>query len=114
MSGEWRSCGNVLSDGALNGLCSVCLLRKGLAGHSASSGDTAPAMSLTVAPGVSALVTLYRSLGGLPRVMLRDSELGDGHRRWSSRVRRRCPQRGMALAGCSSWARSPAGGWVQS
>ena len=78
MSGECRGCGNVLSDGALNGLCPMCLLRQGLAGNSASSGETAPAMSLTVAPALSALATLDRSLGGLPRVMLRDSELGDG------------------------------------
>ncbi len=75
MSGECRGCGNVLPDRALSGLCPVCLLRQGLAGISASSGDTAPAMSLTVAPAASALATLDRSLGGLPRVLLRDSEL---------------------------------------
>ena len=35
-----RGCGNVLPNGALNGLCPVCLLREGLAGTTSSRGAT--------------------------------------------------------------------------
>ncbi len=71
-----RGCGNVLPHGSLNGLCPVCLLQEGLAGDG-SAVDTGPFMSGTHAAS-GALATLDESIGGLPRVLLRDSELGDG------------------------------------
>src|SRR5271170_805697 len=75
MGGEnrCRGCGNVLPNGALDGLCPVCLLREGLA-DDGSAEETGPFMSATS----SALATLDKSLGGLPHVLLRDSALGSG------------------------------------
>ena len=71
-----RGCGNPLPIGALDGLCPVCLLREGLGGDGSAAGATGPFMSATHAPGL--LDTLAGTLGGLPRVLLRDSEIGDG------------------------------------
>jgi len=71
-----RACGNVLPNGALNGLCPVCLLQEGLAGDG-SAVDTGPFMSGTHAES-GALATLDKSIGGLPRVLLRDSDVGSG------------------------------------
>jgi eukaryotic-like serine/threonine-protein kinase len=71
-----RGCGNVLPGGALNGLCPVCLFREGLA-DDRLAGETGPFMSGTQEL-TSALDTLDKSLGGLPHVLLRDSELGSG------------------------------------
>jgi len=73
-----RGCGNLLPDGALNGLCPVCLLREGLAGDGDDPAwsDTGPFMSGSHVAG--ALASLDRTLGGLPRVLLRDSELSEG------------------------------------
>ncbi|MFI5454218.1 MAG: protein kinase [Isosphaerales bacterium] len=74
-----RGCGNLLAHGALNGLCPVCLLREGLAGakDEPAWSDTGPFMSGPHAPA-GALASLDRTLGGLPRVLLRDSELSEG------------------------------------
>jgi len=74
-----RGCGNLLPDGALNGLCPVCLLREGLAGDrdNPARSDTGPFMSGTNA-AAGALASLDRTLGGLPHVLLRDSELSEG------------------------------------
>ncbi len=71
-----RGCGNVLPNGALNGLCPVCLLQEGLAGDG-SADDTGPVMCGTREPA-GALATLDKSIGGLPRVLLRDSEIESG------------------------------------
>jgi len=62
----------------LNGLCPVCLLREGLAGAGADPAwnDTGPFMSGSHVAG--ALATLEKTLGGLPHVLLRDSELSEG------------------------------------
>jgi eukaryotic-like serine/threonine-protein kinase len=68
-----RGRGSVLPNGTLNGLCPVCLLRQGLA-DDGSAVETGPFMSGTH-DTVSALAGLDKSLGGLPRVLLRDSEL---------------------------------------
>jgi hypothetical protein len=65
-----RGCGNELRNGGLNGLCPICLFREGLASD-ASGLETGPFMSMT-------LTSLDKSLGGLARVLLRDSELSDG------------------------------------
>jgi eukaryotic-like serine/threonine-protein kinase len=71
-----RTCGNAMPNGTLTGLCPVCLFREGLAGDG-SAVATGPFMSGT--QGVtSALATFDKSLGGLPHVLLRDSELNDG------------------------------------
>jgi hypothetical protein len=71
-----RGCGNVLPNGALNGLCPVCLFRQGLADHG-SAVKTGPFMSGTHQTA-SALAGLDQSLGGLPRVLLRGSDLESG------------------------------------
>jgi eukaryotic-like serine/threonine-protein kinase len=71
-----RGCGNVLLNETLNGLCPVCLFREGLAGDG-SAVATGPFMSGTQG-ATSALATLDKSLGGLPHVLLRDSDLNDG------------------------------------
>ncbi|HEX8203366.1 MAG TPA: serine/threonine-protein kinase, partial [Isosphaeraceae bacterium] len=71
--GRCPGCGNALPDGSLQGLCSVCLLREGLAGGvppSPSHEDTIPVAP--AAPGV--LETLAEAVGGMPRVLLRDIE----------------------------------------
>ena len=73
-----RGCGNPLPIGALDGLCPVCLPAQGLGGDGSASGVTGPFMSATTRPGL--LDTLARTTGGLPRVLLRDSEIGDGSR----------------------------------
>ena len=70
-----RGCGNVLPNGTLNGLCPVCLLRQGLT-DDGSAVKTGPFMSGTH-DTASALASSDKSLGGLPRVLLRDSELGE-------------------------------------
>ena len=69
-----RGCGNVLPTEALNGLCPICLLREGMASDG-STGDDEPIMSATHAAS-SVLATLDRSIGGLPRILLRDSDAG--------------------------------------
>ena len=71
-----RKCGNILPNRTLDGLCPVCLFREGLAGDG-SAVATGPFMSGTQG-ATSALATLDKSLGGLPHVLLRDSELNDG------------------------------------
>jgi eukaryotic-like serine/threonine-protein kinase len=71
-----RTCGNALPNGTLPGLCPVCLFREGLAGDG-SAVATGPFMSGTQGT-TSALATLDKSLGGLPHVLLRDSELNEG------------------------------------
>ena len=71
-----RGCGNVLPNGTLNGLCPICLLRQGLA-DDCSAVETGPFMSGAY-DTPSALAGLDESLGGMPRVLLRDSELGSG------------------------------------
>ena len=68
-----QGCGNVLSTGALNGLCPVCLFREGL-GNDRLAVETGPFMSGTQGAS-SELATLDRSIGGLPRVLLRDSDV---------------------------------------
>jgi eukaryotic-like serine/threonine-protein kinase len=68
-----RSCGNVLPNGALDGLCPVCLLAEGL-NRDGPAFETGPFMS----GSASALATIDKSLGGLPHVLLRDSALGAG------------------------------------
>ena len=73
---QCRGCGNALPNGTLNGLCPVCLFREGLA-DDGSAVATGPFMSGTQG-ATSALATLDKSLGGLPHVLLRDSELNDG------------------------------------
>jgi hypothetical protein len=78
MSAENRSrgCGNVLPSGTLNGLCPVFVFRQGLV-DGGSAVDTGPFMSGTH-DTASALASLEKSLGGLPRVLLRDSAVGSG------------------------------------
>ena len=71
-----RGCGKVLPNGPLNGLCPICLFRHGLVDDS-SAVKSGPFMS-GMHEMASALADLDKSLGGLPRVMLRDSELGGG------------------------------------
>ncbi len=73
-----QGCGNLLPDGALNGLCPVCLLREGLAGALDDPvwGETGPFMIGSHQAG--ALASLARTLGGVPHVLLRDSELSEG------------------------------------
>jgi serine/threonine protein kinase/Tfp pilus assembly protein PilF len=64
-----RGCGNKVPNGGLNGLCPICLFREGLA-EDGPAVETGPFMSAT-------LDRLDQSLGGLPMVLLRDSEAGD-------------------------------------
>jgi Flp pilus assembly protein TadD len=66
-------CGNVLPNGALDGLCPVCLFREGLA-DDGSAVETGPFMRETS----NALATLDKSLGGLPMMLLRDSAMEAG------------------------------------
>ena len=76
-----RGCGNALPDGVLKGLCPVCLLREGLAGDEPEWSDTGRFSSLTHGPGgAGVLGTLTEVLapGEVPRVLLRDSDVGDG------------------------------------
>ncbi len=67
-----RSCGSVLMAEDLGQLCPICLLRSGQA-----ESDTGPFMSGTFT-AAGALATLDKTLGGIPRVLLRDSELSEG------------------------------------
>ncbi len=60
----------------MDGFCPVCLFREGLAGDGSAVATGSVAEGGT--QGVSALATLDKSLGDLPYVLLRDSELNDG------------------------------------
>jgi eukaryotic-like serine/threonine-protein kinase len=76
MSAESRcgACGNLLPEGPFDGLCPVCLLRQGLV---AEVRDSGPCMSSSFA-STRALTTLDKAIGGLPLVLLHDSDLPDG------------------------------------
>jgi serine/threonine-protein kinase len=75
-------CGKELKDAGLGGLCPTCLLRQGLAGASASDGDDDAARSeVSVALGPADPGTLARlgePLGGMPSVLLRDTDPESG------------------------------------
>ncbi len=74
-----QGCGNPLPQGALKGLCPVCLLREGLGRESSLSGrETGPHMSVTrSASTTSPLAPVADSIGGMPHILLRDSEIGE-------------------------------------
>jgi tRNA A-37 threonylcarbamoyl transferase component Bud32 len=70
-----QACGAVLGAGGLGGLCPACLLRQGLEG--ASTGE--PELTVTVGPtDPGTLSRLGTSLGGLPSVLLRDTDPESG------------------------------------
>ncbi len=74
-----QGCGTPLPEGALGGLCPVCLLREGLAGNGSALPEAGPGRSATLAPSsVGRLADLEDTIGGLPRVLLRDSDVGTG------------------------------------
>ncbi|QEH31560.1 Serine/threonine-protein kinase PknB [Aquisphaera giovannonii] len=71
-----RACGGGLAAPAgLGGLCPACLLRQGLGGSTAGG----PELGVTVGPtDPDALARLGESLGGLPSVLLRDTDPESG------------------------------------
>jgi serine/threonine protein kinase/tetratricopeptide (TPR) repeat protein len=74
-----RECGNVQADGALSGLCPVCLLRAGVARDEPEWNDIERFSSVTHRPiGRGGLATLTEVLasGEMPQVLLRDSDVG--------------------------------------
>ena len=95
-----RGCGNLLPAGALNGLCPVCLFRAGLA-TDRPGAETGPFMSGTQGAS-SELAALDRSIGGLPRVLFRDSDVAPSRGRWFSQAHPKClgrqPHRTAATA----------------
>jgi serine/threonine-protein kinase len=68
----------MLPDGALMGLCPVCLLREGLGGEEPAWSETGRSASLTHRAGVLATLTEVLAPGEVPRVLLRDSDVGNG------------------------------------
>jgi tetratricopeptide (TPR) repeat protein len=68
------SCGGPLSAHAHGGHCPRCLLRQGL--ESDVSGPNGETIDLPARPG-SVLETIDASIGGVPRVMLRDTAPGE-------------------------------------
>ena len=75
-------CGSVLPPDATKGLCPRCLLQHGLDSDAISlarGGPPAPVMSLDSGPvGTSALARVSETIGPVPHVLLRDSELATG------------------------------------
>jgi hypothetical protein len=106
-----RGCGNVLPNGTLNGFCPVCLFREGLA-DDGSVIETGPFMSGTCA-GANALATLDKSLGGLPRVLLRDCELRDGPGPLVQPDSPEMPAASTRSGGSNCWARSLQAAWAR-
>ncbi|HWE37391.1 MAG TPA: tetratricopeptide repeat protein [Isosphaeraceae bacterium] len=70
-----RSCGTDLAGESVGGLCPACLLRAGL-GPDGTGDPRATADFVAAGPG--SLATLASSLGGLPRVLLRDTDPESG------------------------------------
>ena len=73
-------CGSALPPRAPEGLCPRCLLRAGLGGDSLAldrTGEVAATVELAAeAHGGGVLATIAASLGPVPRVLLRDTDLG--------------------------------------
>ncbi len=71
-----RKCGNVIPNGSLNGLCAVCMLQAGRDAGIASAEHEVSVLLGPASPGV--LSSLAESLGGLPRVLLCDTDPESG------------------------------------
>ncbi len=65
-------CGGELA----NGLCPRCLVKLGLDGAGPARGETGATLDLPARPG-SVLETIGASIGGVPRVLLRDTAFGE-------------------------------------
>ncbi len=75
-------CGAIIGRNAPDGMCPLCLLGMGLEGdtqpHAAGLNDPAE-LTVSFEPASSSvLAELAEHLGGLPRILLRDPEVGDG------------------------------------
>jgi tetratricopeptide (TPR) repeat protein len=82
-----RACGKERPADAPLGLCPLCLLRAGQAAEPAAPADQDPCELVSLGQASpSVLSTLARSLGKLPRVLLRDVELANGPATRSGRL----------------------------
>jgi hypothetical protein len=72
-------CGIELWGADLGGFCPACLLWPGLAGAESTGGPGTPEITVTLGPASSGvLAELAETLGGVPRVLLRDTEPESG------------------------------------
>ena len=69
---ECPDCGAILS----NGLCPRCLVKLGIDGAGPSRRESGSTFDLPARPG-SVLETIGATIGGVPRVLLRDTALGE-------------------------------------